>query len=369
MPRENAIFAPWSYNRRPVPQIVNPPAVLRLLDANANRAREGLRVMEDYARFVLNCGELSGQLKALRHELADRTRDLLPEAILHRDTSGDVGTHLKTQGELQRRDIADIVTAAGKRVGEALRAIEEACKVLCPAKSAMVESLRYRLYTLEQQLARTLRPRDRFAGVRLYVLITESSCRIPWFAAAEAAIRGGADCLQLREKSLDAAELLRRAKSFVELCRHHGVISIINDRPDIAILSDADGVHVGQEDLPATEARKLIGPSKILGVSTHRIEQARAAVADGAEYIGVGPIYRSPTKPRDFTAGLEYARQVAAEITIPSVAIAGITEQNVDDVMATGVQAVAVTAAVIGCDDIEGAARRMKQQVAQASRL
>jgi thiamine-phosphate pyrophosphorylase len=365
MPRENAIFAPSSYNRRPVPRIVNPPAVLRLLDANANRAREGLRVMEDYARFVLNCGELSGQLKALRHDLADTTRDLLPDAILHRDTGDDVGTHLKTLAELQRQDIGDIVTAAGKRVGEALRAIEESCKVLCPAKSATVESLRYRLYTLEQQLARTLRPGDRFAGVRLYVLITESACRIPWLAAAEAAIRGGADCLQLREKSLDAAELLRRAKSFVQLCRQHCVISIINDRPDIAILSDADGVHVGQEDLPAIEARKLIGTGKIMGVSTHRIEQARAAVSDGADYIGVGPMYRSVTKPRDFVAGLEYARQAAGEIRIPAVAIAGITEDDVDDVTATGVQAIAVTAAVIGCDDIEGAARRMKQKVAK----
>jgi thiamine-phosphate pyrophosphorylase len=369
IPRENAIFAPSSYNRPPVPPIVNPPPVLRLLDANANRAREGLRVMEDYARFILNSAELSGDLKSLRHDLADAMRDLLPDAILHRDTPADVGTTIKTQAELQRQDIADIVTAAGKRVGEALRAIEESCKVLCPAKSPLVESLRYRLYTLEQRLARTLRPRDRFAGVRLYVLITESACRIPWLAAAEAAIRGGADVLQLREKSLDAAELLRRAKSFVALCRRHGVISIINDRPDIALLSDADGLHVGQEDLPATEARKLIGAGKILGVSTHRIEQARAAVADGADYIGVGPIYRSPTKPRDFTAGLDYARQVVGEINIPAVAIAGITEQNVDDVMATGVQAIAVTAAVIGCDDIEGAARRLKQRVAQASRL
>jgi thiamine-phosphate pyrophosphorylase len=358
----------WSYNRPPVASIVNPP-VLRLMDANVNRAREGLRVMEDYARFVLNCGELSGELKAMRHGLADAMRELSPDAILHRDTGGDVGTALKTEAELRRQDIGDVVTAAGKRVGEALRAIEEACKVLCPAKSALVEALRYRLYTLEQRLARTLRPTGRFAGVRLYVLISESACRIPWMAAAEAAIRGGADCLQLREKSLDGGELLRRAKCFVELCRRCGVISIINDRADIAVLSDADGVHVGQEDLPAVEARKLIGSGRILGVSTHRIEQARAAVVDGADYIGVGPMYRSATKPRDFVAGVEYARQVASEIGIPAVAIAGISEQNVDEVMASGVQAVAVTAAVIGCEDIEGAARRMKQRVAQASRL
>jgi thiamine-phosphate pyrophosphorylase len=200
------------------------------------------------------------------------------------------------------------------------------------------------------------------ADVRLYVLITESACRGDWFTAAEAAIRGGADCLQLREKNLEGAELLRRANRFVDLCRRQGVISIINDRPDIALLSNADGVHVGQEDLPAVEVRKLLGRSKIVGVSTHRIEQARQAVLDGADYIGVGPMFRSETKPRDFVAGLEFARQVAGEIRIPAVAIAGITEENVDEVLATGVKAIAVTAAVVGCEDVEGATRRLKEK-------
>jgi thiamine-phosphate pyrophosphorylase len=199
------------------------------------------------------------------------------------------------------------------------------------------------------------------------VLITESACRGNWLQTAAAAIRGGADCLQLREKDLDGAEFLTRAKQFASLCREQGVISIINDRADIALLADADGVHVGQEDLPCGEARKILGPSKIIGVSTHRIEQARKAVADGADYIGVGPIYRSGTKPRDFVAGLEYARTCAAEIAIPSVAIAGITDVNIDEVISTGIAAVAVTAAVAGCDDVEEAARRLKLHLVGAA--
>jgi len=104
---------------------------------------------------------------------------------------------------------------------------------------------------------------------------------------------------------------------------------------------------------PAVEVRKLVGRGKIVGVSTHRIEQARQAVLDGADYIGVGPIFPSATKPRDFVAGLDYARQVTAEISIPSVAIAGITEENVEQVIATGIKAIAVTAAVCGCEDVE----------------
>ncbi len=227
--------------------------------------------------------------------------------------------------------------------------------------------MRYRFYAIEQTMALAMRPATRMAGVRLYVLITESACRGDWLDTARAAIRGGADCLQLREKSLEGGEFLRRARAFVALCREHGVISIINDRPDIALLANADGVHLGQHDLPATEARKLMGREKIIGVSTHQIEQARQAVADGADYIGVGPVFRSSTKPREFLPGLEYAGQVAREIQIPAVAIAGITEQNVDQVLATGLRAVAVTAAIVGCEDAESAARRFKEKLSVGS--
>ena len=337
-------------------------SVLRLIDANANRAREGLRVLEDYARFILNAPDLCESLKSLRHDLTRVLAAWLAEAILHRDTAGDVGTAIQAPAELNREDLNHVVTAAGKRLGEALRTIEEYFKTFSPSDAAAIEALRYRFYDIEQRLARTLRPAALFANVRLYVLITESACKADWFTTAEAAIRGGADALQLREKNLEGAELLRRANRFADLCRRHRVISIINDRPDIALLADADGVHVGQEDLPAVEVRKLLGSSKIVGVSTHRIEQARQAMLDGADYIGVGPMYRSPTKPRDFVAGLEYARQAAAEIRIPSVAIAGITEKNVDEVLSTGVRAIAVTAAVAGSQDVEGAARRLKNR-------
>jgi thiamine-phosphate pyrophosphorylase len=338
--------------------------VLRLLDANANRAREALRVIEDYARFILNDQNLCAQLKHLRHDLADATQSIVPEAILHRDTPGDVGTTTKAAGELTREDTAHVITAAGKRLGEALRTLEEFLKTTDPTAATKIESIRYRFYDLEHQIAQTLRPSAcGLAGVQLYVLITESICKRPWQEAAEQAIQGGADSLQLREKSLDSGEFLNRARQFVTLCRRHNVISIINDRPDIAILSDADGVHVGQNDLPPREVRKLIGTQKILGVSTHNIEQARQAVLDGADYIGVGPIFPSPTKPRDFLPGLDYARQVAKEIHLPAIAIAGITLENVDKVLATGIKGVAVTASVVGCDDIKAAAKNLKAKL------
>jgi thiamine-phosphate pyrophosphorylase len=342
---------------------------LRILDANANRAREALRVLEDYARFALNHDELSAKLKEVRHVLATVLKDRVADAILHRDTPGDVGTDNKTASEAKRDDLTSVVTAAGKRLGEALRVIEELLKTQDARQAATVESIRYRFYDLEQAIARTLRAASRFADVRLYVLITEASCRLPWLETAEQAIRGGADCIQLREKELESGELLRRAQQLVTLCRKHDTLCIINDRPDIALLCSADGIHVGQTDLPAASVRKLIGHRMILGVSTHRIEQARQAVLDGADYIGVGPIFRSPTKPRDFVAGPEYARQVTSTIPIPAVAIAGITEQNVDEVVRTGVRAIAVTAAVVSADDPRAAAERLKRKMTEAKRV
>ena len=339
--------------------------VLRLLDANANRAREALRVVEDYARFVLDDAGLSQELKHLRHELGAATRSFVAEAILHRDTPNDVGTTIKTNGELSRADVADVVVAAGKRLGEALRAVEEFMKTVRPADASKVEGLRYRFYDIEQRIAFTLRPAVcGFTAVRLYVLITESICRIPWLDAAEQAILGGADCVQLREKELEGAEFLRRARQLTTLCKEHRVPCVINDRPDVAILADADGVHVGQGDLPARETRKLVGAGRIVGVSTHNLEQARRALADGADYIGIGPVFRSPTKPRDLIAGLGFARDVAHKLPqIPAVAIAGIDAGNVDEVLATGICAVAVSSAVLAAHDVRAAAAELKAKL------
>jgi thiamine-phosphate pyrophosphorylase len=128
-------------------------------------------------------------------------------------------------------------------------------------------------------------------------------------------------------------------------------------------MAGADGVHVGQGDLPAAALRKLLGTEMIIGVSTHNVAQARQAVLDGADYVGIGPVFPSTTKPRTFIAGLDTARHVAAAVKIPVVGIAGINHANVDDVLATGVQAVAVTAAVLDCDDVEDATKKLKEKI------
>ncbi len=329
------------------------PSVYRILDANANRAREALRVMEDAARFVLDDAELSGQLKQLRHDLAQCLASI-SQLDAWRDTPGDVGTTITTQSEQSRSDVADVVTAAGKRLSEALRVLEEYSKTLPETLTdvaAAIEKLRYRGYTLEQRLMTTLGT-TRARQWRLCVLISESLCQAgDWLEVAEAAIAGGADCIQLREKDLDGKELLARTRRLVSLCRPKGVSAIVNDRPDVALLGEADGVHLGQTDLPCREARKLVGRQLLIGVSTSNLDQAKQALKDGADYCGVGPMFPTTTKHKPVLAGPGYLKEYLAWGRLPHLAIGGINSKNIGELVSAGVKGVAVSSAVCGAEN------------------
>ena len=336
-------------------------SVLRIVDANCNRFREAARVLEDYARFTLNHAALAERLKTLRHDFRSATGPLQRHAVSARDTAGDIGTRITTETEQQRESAAAVITAAAKRLGEALRTIEECSKTFDRATAETLQSLRYRGYDLERDILLTLSPgRERMAGVTLCVLVTESLCKRPWLEAAKLAIDGGAECLQLREKELDGAELLRRAAALADLCRERNVISIINDRPDVALLAGAGGVHVGQGDLPARHVRQLVGPDFIVGVSTRVIEQARQAILDGADYIGAGPVFVSTTKPQDQLAGLAYAQAATTDLPIPALAISGITEATAKHLAAAGVRRAAVSSFVLSAADPAAAAAAIK---------
>jgi len=324
--------------------------VLRILDANANRAREALRVMEEAARFILDDATLAQPIKELRHELSQRLATI-PGLIQHRDTPGDVGTQINTPSELNRTGVAHVVTAACKRLTEALRTLEEYTKTLPTATeplnlSQAFEAMRYQAYELEQRLDHALTG-AKAKQWRLCVIISEALCpNGDWWQVAQAAINNGANCIQLREKSLDAAQFLQRAKQLVQLCKPKAVTVIINDRPDIALLSGADGVHLGQTDLPCVEARKLAGQQLLIGISTSSLNQAKDALADGADYCGVGPMFVTQTKHNDKIVGPEYATQHAAWAKLPHLAIGGITLDNIDQLIQARARGVAVCRAV-----------------------
>jgi thiamine-phosphate pyrophosphorylase len=332
----------------------------RILDASANRAREALRVIEDYTRFVLNDAFLTGALKQLRHDLAQALK-MLPAPLLleSRDTPGDVGTSISTVAEMERSSLSAVVQANAKRLQEALRSLEEYGKVLHAEFAQRIERIRYECYTLERAMVRGQETRERLANARLYVLVTESLCRASLVGTVKEALLGGAQVIQIREKLIDDRILLDRAREVRKLTRDAGARLIINDRPDIACLCEADGVHLGQDDMSIQDARRILGPDAIIGVSTHNLEQLHCAILGGASYVGVGPTFPSPTKEFAGFAGLDYVRQAFAETTLPAFAIGGITLDNVAQVIAAGARRIAVSHAICAADDPRLVAHRL----------
>lgn len=344
-------------------------AVLRIIDAAANRAKEGVRVLEDYARFALDDRDLTEELKQLRHALAaDLLRFNAADLLAARDTSGDVGTRLTTPAESSRSNLASVATANFKRVQEALRSLEEYGKTLDADFGAAMKQLRYRSYTLEKNVSARQPGSDRgsqalLANARLYLLIDGRDTLDAFDALARELIAAGVDVIQLRDKRLADRELLQRARRLGEVTSGTNTLFIMNDRADLAAIAGADGVHVGQGELSVAEARKIVGPDALVGVSTHSLAQAKQAEADCADYIGVGPTFASTTKHFDANelTGIELLRTIAAAVRIPAFAIGGIGRDNLREVLAAGFSRVAVSGAVVSAADPAAAVGDLRQ--------
>ncbi|KPK62053.1 MAG: hypothetical protein AMK73_06870 [Planctomycetes bacterium SM23_32] len=205
--------------------------------------------------------------------------------------------------------------------------------------------------------------RDRLQSVRLYAVLTERHCRRPWRQTAELLLAGGADAIQLREKELPDGPLLVRGQALRQLTAHAGALLIINDRPDVALLCGADGVHLGQDDLPPARVRELVGPEMLIGWSTHSVVQAEEADQLPVDYVGVGPVAPTATKGYDEGLGVELVREVCARLTVPAVAIGGMTRHNAAAAVRAGATAVAACSALCGAEDPEAAARELRAVV------
>jgi len=357
----------------PLPPLEGPPLDLsdstrtvdlaRVLDASANRAREGLRVVEDFARFALDDPGLTRRLKETRHRLSEALRGFDPDLLLAaRDTRGDVGTHIMTHSEQVRENPRAVLAANFKRTGEALRSLEEYGKLFDVWLAGRFEVLRYDVYTLEKLVMTAVHAYRALEDCRLMVLVggLPTLGDLTWIVGE--ALAGGADAIQLREKGLPDRELLSRAREVRILTAQAKARFILNDRPDLARLSGADAVHLGQDDVTVRDARRIVGPNLVIGVSTHERAQVDAAVLAGAGYLGVGPVFPSATK--DFAepelAGLAYVRSVADSTSLPWFAIGGIDESNVDRVLEAGATRIAVSAAVVRADRPRDAAARLR---------
>ncbi|MBC5795246.1 MAG: thiamine phosphate synthase [Sphaerospermopsis sp.] len=309
--------------------------VYRILDANLDRAREGLRIIEEWCRFGLNDAQLAEDCKHLRQEVSKWHTAQIRAA---RDTPGDIGTDLTHPQEEQRSSITSLLQANFCRIQEALRVLEEYGKLHDAEMGKTFKQMRYQVYTLESTLMGYQRHQLLWRS-RLY-LVTSPVDNL--LETVEACLKGGLTLLQYREKSADDVIRLDRARKLRQLCHDYGALFIINDRIDLALAVDADGVHLGQQDLPIAVARQLLGPQRLIGRSTTNQKEMQGAIAEGADYIGVGPVYETPTKAGKAAAGLDYVRYAAKNCQIPWFAIGGIDASNINDVMDAGAQRVAV---------------------------
>jgi len=337
---------------------------LRIIDANLNRIGEGLRLLENLARLLLNDTALTQQLKTMRHELVTSDRSSYQQLLQARDAEGDVGINIKTLEQEKPRDLPTMVAANARRVQESLRTIEELAKLpgITPKfDPEKFQQARFNLYTIEQKLLSKLLRRDKIERLPgLYVIIdTQALKGRSHIEVARQAIQGGAKTIQLRDKLQSKKELLPIAQQLKNLCAEQDVLFIVNDYLDLALATDADGLHLGQDDLPVKVARQLLSIDKILGISTHSVEQAITAESEGADYIAVGSIYPTPSKETAKVIGLDGLRQIRQAVTLPLVAIGGITGDNAAEVMSAGADSVAVISAILQAESPEEAARQI----------
>jgi thiamine-phosphate pyrophosphorylase len=334
--------------------------LFRILDANLDRAREGLRVVEEWCRFGLDDAVLVALCKQLRQELGHWHH---PQFRLARNTPGDVGTDLTHAHEEVRANVPAVLQANLCRVQEALRALEEYAKVYDPAMGAACKQMRYQVYTLESKLLSHNRL-QRLKQAKLYLVTTPID---ELTETVEAALKGGVRLVQYRDKDAEDPVRYEQAKVLRSLCHQYNALFIVNDRVDLALAVDADGVHLGQQDLPVAVARQLLGVHRIIGRSTTNSEELTRALQEGVDYIGVGPVYATPTKTDKAVAGLDYVHYAALHSTLPWFAIGGINEHNVSEVLDAGAQRVAIVRAIMKAEVPAQAVQRMIAQLQNVS--
>ncbi len=200
--------------------------------------------------------------------------------------------------------------------------------------------------------------RQRLCSARLYLV-----CDARPDGFLDSALRGGVDLVQLRCKDAGDEEILAAASRFARVCRSHDALFILNDRPDLVAQAGADGVHVGQDDVPVPRARELVGRDRLVGLSTHSPAQIEAANRANVDYIGVGPVHETPTKPGRPAVGIELVRHAARHAQIPFFAIGAVATENIEAVTSAGAERVAVVRALTGATDVQRAARRLREEL------
>lgn len=329
------------------------------IDANINRGTEGIRVCEDIFRFSLK-NKISSEFKNLRHEIAG-TISTIPAGTLlcSRDILKDEQKFVSTLSEMKRESIMDLFRSNIRRAIEAARVIEEYSKNIDHNMSSSFQKIRFSLYELEKRgwlLLEKNKIMERFRN-SLYAIIDTGFIKTDMMEETARILAGsGADIIQLRMKDVTDREFLSAAEKISGICRKNGVIFIVNDRPDIALICGADGIHVGQDDIPYDRIISMTGHNLITGVSVQCADEA--AAASDADYIAAGPVFTTASKTdRDGSmlpvTGIEEVKKICSMTDKPVVAIGGINLSNAAVLLEVGVSSLAVISALYTGGDIQ----------------
>ncbi len=348
--------------------------IFAAIDANLNRALEGVRVCEDVMRFCFHRTDLSTRLKEVRHRIAGAAKRFPSGMLLHgRDVEGDGQKFVDLGGEGTRGSLADLFSANVHRAMEAVRSLEEFGKLAVPGwDDNPFQDIRFSLYEIERDGTPFLKRREKTDRFRrsLYAILDSSYVKRDDFDdAVTKMIRGGASVIQLRMKETGKEEILTAARDIATLCREGKALFIVNDHVDIAVLAGADGVHLGLNDLRANEARKLIPPDMIIGMTAYTAEDPARIESDGADYVAVGPVfdtvYNSATGPITLPgAGVEVISRARGAVSMPIVAIGGITPEGAGRAISAGADSIAVASYLYTDNKIEENCRALTDAAA-----
>jgi len=347
-------------------------SLLRVIDANIDRASEALRILEDFARFLLDDKELSSELRTLRHQLP-KSDHFLYELLAARQSSRDVGAYTEDDPDTTHRDLPSTAIANSRRAQEALRVLEESAKIYSDTSSlnpSVFQQMRFRIYELEKRLVLRLLRKDRLTRLQgLYVIVDVQILHDrDIIGITQQAIKGGASIIQLRDKRRTGSESLDLARTLKHLCTSSNVLFIINDYVDRTLACNADGVHLGQGDMPILKARQLLPIDTIIGCSTSTLPEAHDAQSSGADYVALGSVYPTESKEQFRLAGINTLQKVSQELSVPLVAIGGINKTNIVEVVEAGANAIAVISAVTLATDVYQATQDLVSRINSVER-
>lgn len=319
--------------------------IYRIIDANLNRAREGIRVLEDFFRFVLKEKNKTENIKKIRHKLKEIEEKFGNVFLLNfRNAKADFGKEINISSEYKRENYLDLIISNFKRVQESLRVLEEYSKFVNSGISFQFKKIRFEIYSLEKDVVKIFNFSGNLSG--LYVIIDKkitSSCE----KIAKEIIAAGAKIIQLRCKNTPLREFLKEANILRKLTEKKAIF-IVNDSLEIAQAVDADGVHLGEEDLPVNTARKILGDCKIIGASVSDVYEAEKAEKEGANYLGVGAIFKTYTKEdAGKPLGCAIIKKIKKKVNIPVFAIGGINKNNLKDVLESGADGVCICSGIL----------------------